>query len=358
MRHVSRSNSTQHSVCCRNHPCGHLSLILDLPRVHQPPLAQVRGFQAGHGQLMVPKNGRNRTPSGASMTSFEQHVVQCFVIADEAGTPPPLSPMSEDHDCTSAELFAVHPHAHFSSSSLLSLESTHTVKRLLAVYKSLLLSFTIQQTTSFHILTPLIHNMATPSPAYLIQCAIIGDPPPAPALADANTTAVSERGSDRAPDTPSNYIPGLYTLGTTYNVLNGKYADSKSTIQQVVDWSKSERAVFGYLFLCLHVSIVVQAKCVSKNLVEGSTAFPTLSTSPETPPQTIARRTARQRLSTPRAFLFTPDSKLASQASPPLLPLTTASPSVKICPMHSPASHLRSPTITCLCLRPDRFRVT
>ncbi|KAI0685524.1 hypothetical protein BC835DRAFT_1421168 [Cytidiella melzeri] len=41
-------------------------------------------------------------------------------------------------------------------------------------------------------------------------------------------------------DTPSNYIPGLYTLGATYNVLNGKYADSKSTIQQVIDWNKSD----------------------------------------------------------------------------------------------------------------------
>ncbi|KAI0684446.1 hypothetical protein BC835DRAFT_637235 [Cytidiella melzeri] len=39
-------------------------------------------------------------------------------------------------------------------------------------------------------------------------------------------------------DTPSNLIPGLNILGSTYNVLNGKYADSKSTIQQVIDWDK------------------------------------------------------------------------------------------------------------------------
>ncbi|KAI0690007.1 hypothetical protein BC835DRAFT_1418097 [Cytidiella melzeri] len=41
-------------------------------------------------------------------------------------------------------------------------------------------------------------------------------------------------------DTPSDYIPCLYTLGATYNVLNGKYADSKSTMQQVIDWNKSD----------------------------------------------------------------------------------------------------------------------
>ncbi|KAI0684447.1 hypothetical protein BC835DRAFT_1310575 [Cytidiella melzeri] len=41
-------------------------------------------------------------------------------------------------------------------------------------------------------------------------------------------------------DTPSDYVPGLNILGATYNVLNGKYADSKSTIQQVIDWNKSD----------------------------------------------------------------------------------------------------------------------
>ena len=43
----------------------------------------------------------------------------------------------------------------------------------------------------------------------------------------------------RGPDTPTDYIPGLYTLGATYDVLNGKYADSKSALQQVIDWDKS-----------------------------------------------------------------------------------------------------------------------
>ncbi|KAI0696446.1 hypothetical protein BC835DRAFT_1414277 [Cytidiella melzeri] len=41
-------------------------------------------------------------------------------------------------------------------------------------------------------------------------------------------------------DTPSDYIPGLVVVGATYNVLNGKDADSKSTTQQVVDWNQSE----------------------------------------------------------------------------------------------------------------------
>ncbi|KAI0341931.1 hypothetical protein BDW22DRAFT_219508 [Trametopsis cervina] len=41
-------------------------------------------------------------------------------------------------------------------------------------------------------------------------------------------------------EAPSNYIPGLYTLGSTYNVLNGKYADSKSCMQQIIDWSRTE----------------------------------------------------------------------------------------------------------------------
>ncbi|KAF9030960.1 hypothetical protein BDZ89DRAFT_1132088 [Hymenopellis radicata] len=41
-------------------------------------------------------------------------------------------------------------------------------------------------------------------------------------------------------DTPSNFIPGLYVLGSTYNVLNGNYADSKSALQPVVDWNKSD----------------------------------------------------------------------------------------------------------------------
>ncbi|KAI0090304.1 hypothetical protein BDY19DRAFT_764796 [Irpex rosettiformis] len=41
-------------------------------------------------------------------------------------------------------------------------------------------------------------------------------------------------------ETPVDYIPGLYELGSTYDVLNGKYADSKSALQQVLDWNKSE----------------------------------------------------------------------------------------------------------------------
>ncbi|KAI0685508.1 hypothetical protein BC835DRAFT_1421152 [Cytidiella melzeri] len=42
---------------------------------------------------------------------------------------------------------------------------------------------------------------------------------------------------------PSDYIPCLYTLGSTYEVLNGTYADSSSALQQVVDWNKSDLVV-------------------------------------------------------------------------------------------------------------------
>lgn len=50
-------------------------------------------------------------------------------------------------------------------------------------------------------------------------------------------------------DTPSDYIPGLYTLGSTYDVLNGKYADSKSALQQVIDWDKSSSSLFTLLIM-------------------------------------------------------------------------------------------------------------
>ncbi|KAI0693082.1 hypothetical protein BC835DRAFT_1416168 [Cytidiella melzeri] len=45
---------------------------------------------------------------------------------------------------------------------------------------------------------------------------------------------------DEPESTPSNLIPGLRTLGSTYDVLRGQYADSLSTKQQVIDWDKTE----------------------------------------------------------------------------------------------------------------------
>lgn len=68
--------------------------------------------------------------------------------------------------------------------------------------------------------------------------------PTAITLQDAEQCALPPKDSIPAtapPDaeTPADYIPGLYTLGSTYNVLNGKYADSKSALQQVIDWDKS-----------------------------------------------------------------------------------------------------------------------
>ncbi|KAI0700905.1 MAC/Perforin domain-containing protein [Cytidiella melzeri] len=76
----------------------------------------------------------------------------------------------------------------------------------------------------------------------------IGQPPPPRLLsleesfnthvqlaAAASDTATT---TELTSDTPTDYIPGLLTLGSTYNVLNGKYADSKSCLQQVIDWNK------------------------------------------------------------------------------------------------------------------------
>jgi hypothetical protein len=70
-----------------------------------------------------------------------------------------------------------------------------------------------------------------------------------------NNAAVAQGGNSTSTisTTPSNYIPGLYTLGMTYNVLNGRYADSKSAIQQVVNWPQSKSTAFIFLsptFIC------------------------------------------------------------------------------------------------------------
>ena len=69
-------------------------------------------------------------------------------------------------------------------------------------------------------------------------------------MSSENTQAVvstQEASSPRGPDTPTDYIPGLYTLGATYDVLNGKYADSKSALQQIIDWDKSSSFFFAQL---------------------------------------------------------------------------------------------------------------
>lgn len=91
--------------------------------------------------------------------------------------------------------------------------------------------------------------MAVPSTAYAIECALYGSPPSEPKTLRHNE--VSSDLKEKAPDTPSNYIPGLYSLGSTYNVLNGRYADSRSTIQQVVDWNKSA-LIFVFTISVLH----------------------------------------------------------------------------------------------------------
>ncbi|KAI0696242.1 hypothetical protein BC835DRAFT_875736 [Cytidiella melzeri] len=68
------------------------------------------------------------------------------------------------------------------------------------------------------------------------------DPPPT--VSAHTTTAIAMADVPMAEpvvlaDVLSDYSPGLYSLGSTYNVLSGNYADSKSTMQQVVDWTKS-----------------------------------------------------------------------------------------------------------------------
>jgi hypothetical protein len=49
--------------------------------------------------------------------------------------------------------------------------------------------------------------------------------------------------SEEPPVTPSDFIPGLYALGSTYNVLNGKYADPKSILQEVTNWNTCKYTV-------------------------------------------------------------------------------------------------------------------
>ena len=89
--------------------------------------------------------------------------------------------------------------------------------------------------------------MPSPSDAYLIESEIYGEPPSIPSPVPtsdaqpntdtANATVQVVNKFDDPPDQPQ-YIPGLWILGSTYNVLNGKYADPKSTMQQVIDFIK------------------------------------------------------------------------------------------------------------------------
>lgn len=113
----------------------------------------------------------------------------------------------------------------------------------------------LQQTRPLHLLQHHKSSMTSPSPAYLIDTATYGlFTPPVPDLPinAAKDMPTNDVGDDEAPPetTPSNYIPGLFTLGSTYDVLNGKYADSKSAIQQVIDWNKSKAAILFYLYRC------------------------------------------------------------------------------------------------------------
>lgn len=82
--------------------------------------------------------------------------------------------------------------------------------------------------------------MSTPSSAYLAEVAAYTAPPPPLSLSAASADIErAPSGANTALTMASDYIPGLFTLGSTYNVLNGKYADARSALQQVVDWNKS-----------------------------------------------------------------------------------------------------------------------
>ena len=84
--------------------------------------------------------------------------------------------------------------------------------------------------------------MPPPSKAYLIESALYGDPPAPPKPCPANISGPPTL-PDPGDDIPADYIPGLYSLGATYNVLNGRYADSRSLVHHVVDWYKSMRVI-------------------------------------------------------------------------------------------------------------------
>ena len=78
----------------------------------------------------------------------------------------------------------------------------------------------------------------------------------------------------RAPETPSDYIPCLYTLGATYDALNGKYADSKSALQQVIDWDKSSYLHFLIISLSADVGRT-QVELEFRSTAGSYTASPT-----------------------------------------------------------------------------------
>jgi hypothetical protein len=94
--------------------------------------------------------------------------------------------------------------------------------------------------------------MTTPYRAYLKFTPKEATSLASPSIKLATSNAVvSQRSGDTTTisTVPSNYIPGLYTLGMTYNVLNGKYADSKSALQQVIDWPQSKSPASTVLLL-------------------------------------------------------------------------------------------------------------
>jgi hypothetical protein len=77
---------------------------------------------------------------------------------------------------------------------------------------------------------------------------------------------------EERPPPPSDLIPGLDSLGSTYDVLNGKYADPKSILQEVIDWNGCKYALA--VISQLSTDIQSHSKFVSRSLVEKTTASP------------------------------------------------------------------------------------
>ncbi|KAI0086753.1 hypothetical protein BDY19DRAFT_958469 [Irpex rosettiformis] len=118
----------------------------------------------------------------------------------------------------------------------------HGSQRTPHEYKGILVSSTLLSSHNFQP-TSLVHFfMPTPSAAYLKELTSYDDPPEFTELTRLAGGALNPRESKEMlaeEETPDDYIPGLHMLGSTYDVLNGKYADSRSALQQVLDWEKS-----------------------------------------------------------------------------------------------------------------------
>lgn len=118
-----------------------------------------------------------------------------------------------------------------------------------------------------------LSRMPPPSKAYLIESALYGEPPTPPERCPANVSGPPTF-PDPGDDIPSDYIPGLYSLGATYNVLNGRYADSRSLLHHVVDWYKSTRIVLTFWICHEELTRMTQLNLAARYSEEDNTQSP------------------------------------------------------------------------------------